>query len=425
MAYEAEAKDCSEMTADRISFTQNQKTSDRELVRGWKTVDGKRKQSVLDFLNSRLTITGPKYDSGKAVADGVWRVVNAVWDDTRKMYLETLRFGWATTLKWDEVRITRAEDNGPAAVPVENVTHAEVILTITVPNVAYGSSQAIISALVGTHTNPTIQGVQRSGTWTCNGATAIERPQDGCHDIQAVLFFVTAYSVAPKTVSDTVFETVTEQQLFGQSDVPSVTVTSGVMKMISAAIDKFKKWRVELRTTTSKYSQITFTVSPRLGYTETHIITRNQMPAEGGGPVLPTPAVGYINDYVGSPSRNPNGTWNWYLVIRPDDSLLPDNGTGTINKYSYQLRKQPWSPSGDLMINEKSDIYWFKSLTVHQFVYKVYASAAAAWSAKLNGYPISDKPVHIGYGRWMVVFAYEFQNSWTKTGDMAEYRGGE
>lgn len=232
------------------------------------------------------------------------------------------------------------------------------------------------------------------------------------------------------TVAEDVFSKTLEIQYFNQESPPTPTLyelyaSGGILRVLSAAVDAMKKWRVELRTVKSKYSQITFTVSPRIGYTETHIITRNQLPAESGGPVLPAPTEGYINDYAGSPSRNPDGTWNWYLVIRPDDSLLPDNGEGIIRKYSLQYRKQPWSPNGTLMITDKSDIYWFSSLTVHEFVYKMYSSASAAWAATRNGYKISDKPVHIGYGRWMVMFAYEFQNAWNWTGDMAEYRGGE
>lgn len=142
------------------------------------------------------------------------------------------------------------------------------------------------------------------------------------------------YTLPEVVISDDVFSTTTEQQSRNQES-PATSTTwigafvAGVSKMVSAAADAMKKWTVEIRKTTSKYSLIHYSFASVNGYSETHYICRNERPNSDGSPAftgLPAVTLATIRDMAGTPSRNPDGTWNWYVVIKP--SLWGEQANG-------------------------------------------------------------------------------------------------
>ena len=471
MAYEQEAKDLSELSANRISFTGNAKTGDRELIRGWKSVADTRKATILDYLNTIVTVTDPMID--KVKQPGLWRVVSNGWAPQYQGYVQVLREGWATTLSWPEVRIAQGEDRDTAD------GHRALHMLISMPNVAAGSEQAIAAALMAGSpwTNPTIQGVQRAGIFYCLYATPQMVERDGSYVVQAILSQghgvftgyadndtteseqivqllhvpsaivqalannaaykqtgaslssnynqaentwtltvrqpqLTAFESDEQLIYEDVFETRREKQYFNQLSVPSLgTFTTGILKLLSSTLDKFKRWRVELRTITSKYSLIEFQVITHPASTgipaviEYHKICRNQ---RGSVPTFPAIAAGYLADFTGSPSRNPDGTWNWYVIHKLDEQLLADAGEGV-----YYNVNRIWQSRYD-KVNE----HWQRECAdqISAVRCKMCTSAAQAWAYTYSGVPISAMPRYMGPSRWLAQVHYSFTTVWIDMG---------
>jgi hypothetical protein len=466
MAYELEAKDVSEKTANRISFTENANHSMRELVRGWTSVPDGRKATVLDYLYTIQTVEDPQYDNGK-VHTGLWRVVNTSWNPQYPGYIQTLRYGWSTALAWDEVRIQQGENRDTA----DGGTALHMLIEI--PNVAIGSEHTIAAALMAGSpwTNPTIQGVQRPGVFYCAWAAPQRIEGDGAYTIQAILsqrhgifygysdsatfesetviqllhvptkivqalansasyktFGATlspSYSQASNTwtltvrqadliasdsgdgtlVYEDIYQTTTEKQYWNQTSVPTLTFATGILKMISAAMDKFRRWRVEVRVTTSKYSLISFPLTTRLGVVaETHYIARFERPAVGGGPAFlgrPALTAGFVHDFVGNPSRNADGTWNWYLIVKTNDLAISIGQTRTVYRDDYITRRGETSAlhNGGYPYPQ---VRWMYAIVHKPIIYKAYATADEAWADNP-----SMMPQQIAPGVWLATFVGE------------------
>lgn len=217
------------------------------------------------------------------------------------------------------------------------------------------------------------------------------------------------------TTSEDIYEASTEQQLFNQAAAPTLgAFTVGVIKRISAAIDRtLKKWTVQISTVTSKQVISVYTFKARVnGGSETHCIVRNQ---QGNSPDfaaadvlaagLPVLASGYVYDLVGSPKRNPDGTWDWYIVHREDD-LAITSGTKSIYRYRDVWRTVTTDEyyNGGYPLGERR---WQKALVTERTDYTVYSTAAAAWAAN-GGFPRK-----IGEGLWLVSGTSTYQHIWT------------
>lgn len=195
------------------------------------------------------------------------------------------------------------------------------------------------------------------------------------------------------TTSEDIYETATEQQLFNQASAPTLgTLTIGVLKRISAAIDRtLKKWTVQWNVVTSKEVSISFSVT-KFGSTENHIIMRNQRTLS-----LPTPTSGRMIDYASLPSKNPDDTWNWHSVDRPSDAILDPGATITKRQWGYKYMNAVWGAVAVGNIPGGGDELFYKwRMTVYvDTVYTVHSTAAAAWAAGQGA------PDYMGHGRWL------------------------
>jgi hypothetical protein len=221
-------------------------------------------------------------------------------------------------------------------------------------------------------------------------------------------------------VYEDVYQTTIEKQFWNQTVVPALgTFVTGVLKVISATMDKFRRWRVELRTTTSKYSLIEFEVithpatlahglDPAIpAVIEYHKICRHQ---RGTIPTFPVIPAGYIADFAGSPSRDPDGTWNWYVIHRIDEQILADAGEGVY----YNVRRI-WRNHYD-RVNE----HWQSESAdqIESVRCKMCVSAAQAWAYSYAGVPISAMPRYMGPSRWLAQVRYQFTTIWIDRGSI-------
>lgn len=418
--------------ANRSTFDQNDKVGERSMKLTWKSIVDADKSTALAELKAILYTDALVIDNGRTTYAGIWRNAGSGYDGRTDEYWMVVRAGWATALAWDEVRISKADDQGPEGPPATDLTHAAVELTIIVPNVANSYSQAIIASLIGDHNNPTIQGVARAGVWTCNLATAIERPQDGCHDIQATLFIATAYQVDPKVVSITALEITTETQLFQQSNLPVFTFTQGILTVLSAQLDKFRRWRIQRRDVTSTPRIMMYTFQERAnGPLVYHYLGKNDR-GTGGAPSFPGFRQGYVNELVsrGGAQYQPDGTWDWYVVQRLDDAILQVGQTKNFQKYTTKMRQtrrydvgmvpdpnqrrgEDGEPLNDEDVGLIYPVWWEKATEYSGVILKCYATLAEAWEANINGTPISKPPYKIGEGLWISEWEYNFTTTWT------------
>ena len=202
-----------------------------------------------------------------------------------------------------------------------------------------------------------------------------------------------------QTVSEDLFETNQEQQLFNQTAVPSLgTLAVGVLKRMSVAIDRtLKKWTVQLSVSTSKEVSISYTIT-KFGATEVHTIMRNQRPVNDL-PVLPSPSSGRMIDYASSPSKNSDGTWNWHAVDRPTDAILDPGATITKRQWGYKYMNAVWGAIavGDIPGGGDEQFYKWRMTVYVDTVYTVHSTAAAAWAAG------QGTPDYMGHGRWLSV----------------------
>ena len=409
--------------ANRSTFDQNDKVGERSMKLTWKSIVDADKATALAELKAILYTDALVIDNGRTTYAGIWRNAGSGYDGRTDEYWMLVRAGWATALIWDEVRIAKADDQGPEGPPATALTHAAVELTIIVPNVANSASQTIIAGLIGTINNPTIQGVVRTGAWTCNLATAIERPQDGCHDIQATLFIATDYQIDPKVVSITALETTTEAQLFQQTNLPVLTFTQGVLTVLSAQLDKFRRWRVQRRNVTSTPSYTVVPYYPASGETSYYHIAKNQRTM-----VYPTPRAGYLMDPYRPPSMNPDGTWDWHAIEQLDSERFDrfTRGQYVVFKTIYRKRHVSFDSNG-AGIGEK---VWYRSNSYRKVTCYIYPNCAQAWNAGSESETLLRPPSRIGSRKWLAECAAEWIDPWRQVDEESaekdpEFRSGQ
>lgn len=170
MAYEKEILDLAEMSANRLSFTQNAKTGEREVTRGWKCVADERKATVLAYLDSIVTVTNPVVD--KKELPGLWRVVASGWNGQAQQYFQTLRFGWATAIDIAECQIQAGTDSRSDARSY----------TFLWRNIASSAVDSCVEGLRATDSfvNPVIQGEVKDGAFSISEITPAQQ-QDGSY----------------------------------------------------------------------------------------------------------------------------------------------------------------------------------------------------------------------------------------------------
>lgn len=223
------------------------------------------------------------------------------------------------------------------------------------------------------------------------------------------------YELDEITVADTVYETTTEKRYLNQ-EAPAASTTwigglvAGVSRQISAAADAMKKWTWSVQKTTSKPYAIDFIVPIQNGYTEHHYIRRNQPTLA----LLGAPAFGFINDYAGSPSQNPDGTWNWYCIVRPAELAVSAFGEEHVlrrSSFRYKSVKsvtdgQFWIGGSGGRLNVAGEWGYQRQQITEITGHKCFATAAEAWA--YSGLP----PSRIGHGIWMASISYQTEDVW-------------
>jgi hypothetical protein len=238
------------------------------------------------------------------------------------------------------------------------------------------------------------------------------------------------------TAAEDLYGKTEEKTYFDQATIPTITrYAVGVLRTVQAQINALKRWTVSVVTKTSTYSLVVFPIRERVGGgTQWHYVCRNQRGSAPDYSVLDADAThaapeaaGMIRDFAGAPTRNEDGTWNWHIVYRQDDSsiyTLGAEGEKSITKYSIAYRAAVRSTS------EASQYYnqiWHMGLQIaHVVYYRVYATSAEAWAATrdvpgfdndgqaitVTGHPISAPPQRIGEGLWQVYFEYQYNVAW-------------
>lgn len=344
MAYPTEADaEIAGMNWNRLSLTQNPITGERTLTLYAEGRDETRKGEVATRLNEIKTLTDSKYDSNKATAEGIWDVKASGWDVQLK--------------KWVRVLQSRAAYQMPP--------------------------------------NPDGGGVTE-GT----------------------------------TVSEDVFSKTTEIQYFNQEAPPTPTLyelyaSGGILRVLSAAVDAMKKWRVELRTVKSKEVKYQYSYTAIAGgkpiyfYVGRNVVIKPTFTLEHAGYELS----------VGSCTLNPDGTWNYNYTEKEQDILLGVGETKTINRGGQVKYRQRVKDSelvqdpnqkfiydhGSLVTADglpikyivKENLWYEKAWSYSGSVYKCFASAALAWAATYDGYPITSPPQKIADGLWLARWDYE------------------
>lgn len=174
--------------AVRLGYTRNAKTGVRELVRGFPSSIDNNEATAQDFLAGRITVTGPK--ANKHVYSGIWRVCSFGRNDQVKMFVETLRYGWAETvltggLPNTECRLATATDQRSDART----------LTLAWHSIADTSVKACMDELAAARTagftNPIIQTVTHTGAWSIDTITP-QQAEDGSYTITVSVIKVAA-----------------------------------------------------------------------------------------------------------------------------------------------------------------------------------------------------------------------------------------
>ena len=195
MAFEAEKVDCDFLKANRIGYTENPQTGDKELTLGWTKVHDTRKQSVLDYLNSITTVTDQKYDSAKATAVGLWRNAGAGWNAQSQTYYLILRFGWAATTPENEavyVNLTRSNQSGKLTLvrKWQFIDPGEIEKLLKSQNAnPKVMANVVLDPIAGKKAdgNGVLQSVTYEGEWLAISTEGPKSVQDGCTIIQTLI----------------------------------------------------------------------------------------------------------------------------------------------------------------------------------------------------------------------------------------------
>lgn len=188
MAYEAEKKDLDYLLANRIGSTDNSLVNNRSVTLAWFKIDAKRKQTILDYLNTIVTVTDQKYDSGNATMTGVWRSAGVGFNKQGDYYYIILREGWATSVlqvvdpEADPLTYTLNDECMIAQGTDTRSIERKLILLWR--NIALDSVQACINELRAQayFTNPTVQGEVKTGKYLIGEITP-QQQEDGSYSI--------------------------------------------------------------------------------------------------------------------------------------------------------------------------------------------------------------------------------------------------
>lgn len=166
MAYETEAIEFWQ-SATRASYAGNDKTAENEITLTLKTVSGSRKQTMVEYLESLVSLTDRKYDNDNAVLAGVWRVAGAGFNIQSQVYYITLKLGWATTIDIAECQIQAGSDSRTDARSY----------TFLWRNIASSAVNACVASLrtTGSFADPAIQGEVKAGTYAISEITPAQQ----------------------------------------------------------------------------------------------------------------------------------------------------------------------------------------------------------------------------------------------------------
>ena len=214
MAWEKERAWIAEKNAKLVNTDDNELLFRRQLVRFWPAERDNLTESTLDYLYLYSTdnntdppveqqfVDDPQAD--RLTYDGRWRVVSnektsrhneAQWPGLTGI-IQTLRYGFAQELSWDEARVINNEivpGNDSSVSGVDNTTSDDPgdILMVEWVNLdpEYTRAMSTSGIMSGyTITDPVIRGVTYSGDWHRVAVTIYESElQDGSGRIVAVL----------------------------------------------------------------------------------------------------------------------------------------------------------------------------------------------------------------------------------------------
>lgn len=177
MAYEAEKKDLDYLLANRVGSSGNDLVRDKECTLAWTKIDAKRKQTVLSYLSTIVTVTDQKYDSGNATLPGLWRNAGYGYSHQGAYYFLTLREGWATSV------LAASLPNDECMIQTGSDTRSDSrAYTFCWRNIASSAVNACVAALrtLGSFTNPTVQGEQKTGVYAFTNIQTAQQ-QDGSY----------------------------------------------------------------------------------------------------------------------------------------------------------------------------------------------------------------------------------------------------
>ena len=204
----------------------------------------------------------------------------------------------------------------------------------------------------------------------------------------------------PVTVADNAdySETLAIQE--NQTTTPTVEDSLGVIQRLQLNFNKFCLWGTQLVTRTSKAWSVTYSITTEENRTETHTLAGNQRSL-----TTPTLPSGMVQTYSSPPSRNPDGTYNWHLVVSTDDNWLGTNGTANYDDWHRIYRE---------VYNTETELYeWLYSNVVKTVYVKQFTTAAAAYAWADDGDGFSGHPVNkVGFHRFLGFKTTEFQYHW-------------
>lgn len=211
MAYENEIPMFSEQLARRISYTERPLLGYKELIRAWKPSTNINRASALAYVNAYVsskntvassTITDPQADSHgstpdgapKNVYSGLWRHVGTDWDGRIEEFVQTLRFGFAST-------VLTPVTNPPTARLPNDECHIlagsakpddgrSMVLFWKNINPAYVKACQDELRTASAFTNPVIDGVTHTGKWIIDEVMPEELQADGSFTIKAMCYMV-------------------------------------------------------------------------------------------------------------------------------------------------------------------------------------------------------------------------------------------
>ena len=186
MAYETEIAELATWKWDRIDFTENDKTKEKELVRGYGGIRDDLLASMLAYLATLPTATNPVADGRQY--DGLYRIAGHTWDQRSQRYVQTLKFGWATSVLTGNSPNKTPNTECLVAAASDSRTDQRS-MTLLWKNIAGSPVSPGVAATLavqtelrtqGSFSSPSIQGETKTGTWAI-GAISEQQQPDGSY----------------------------------------------------------------------------------------------------------------------------------------------------------------------------------------------------------------------------------------------------